>query len=469
MTVIKNRRLLLAGIAAGIFVCALGMGWLLGGVGPQHTQGYANYSKEHYEDGRGGLYYFVEENQAENIYYYNTRSGALRSLCEQPDCRHHDEQAESITCGIQQKTLDGVFYNGHFYYFSGGEDVQEEENVYPPRRYDAPDFGLYRTRRPDAPREPVFLLEQIKEQFQIGRDYNTLMPQTFCILDGRVYFTINYSYSSLIRTDQDGYKEYDYGLAGYVCSYDLQTGEFQKCFMLPEETLYDILTDGQFLYISTWEDISREIYNGDTLVQPMQYEQERIYRYDPGTGEKQQLFEQPWDDFVYRRDSSLLRFKTVQNGRLYFYCLGSGWYLDLQTGQATKFEGETAVHYAVLEDRIVAPHVYDVTPDVHADLSILDLDGKLLREQKTKYTFTDLWTVNRGKDVMVRFADRDFEDYDVRKQMTTKYRYPSEEMNCVRFMGILSEDRLRGEGTARAALLERDVISGVEQLRDGAQ
>ncbi len=476
MSIFQNRRFRAGCIAAGLLVCALAASWLLGGVSPQRAPGYANYGEGHYEDGRGGLYYLVEENQTENLYYYNTKSGALRSLCEQPDCRHHNKQAESITCGIEQKTLDGVFYDGYFYYFGGGEDVQENATSL---IYYEPDDGLYRTRRPDAPREPVFLLEQIKDQFQIGKDYNSITLQSFCMVGDRVYVTLNYCFGSVVGINAHGSDRYDEGLAGYLCSYDLQTGVFEKHFMVPEEGLYTMITDGQSLYISGYEIGASEVYDGETLMLPQQNDRERIYRYDLDGGVHEEVFTYEWAEWMYGGyyvydvpqydQSPLLRFNTIQNGRLYFYCLGSGWYLDLQTGQATKFEGETGAHYAVLKDRIVAPHVYDVTPDVHADLSILDLDGKLLREQKTEYTFTDLWSVNGGKDVMVRFADKSFEDYDVRKQMPTKYRYPSEEMNCVRFMGILSEDRLRGEGVARAALLERDVISGVEGLRDAVQ
>ncbi len=476
MTIFQNRRFHVGSIAAGLIVCALAASWLLGGVQAPHAQNYANYSEGHYEDGKGGLYYLVEENQTENLYYYNTKSGALRSLCEQPDCRHHNEQVEDFTCGIEQETLDGVFYNGYFYCLGGTEDVQENATSL---LYYEPDDGLYRMHRPDAEREPVFLLEQIQDQFQIGKDYNTLTPRAFCMVGDRVYITLSYQFGTIVGRDERGVDRYDGGSAGYLCSYDLQTGAFEKHFMAPGEGLYTMITDGQALYISSYEIGASEVYSGDTLMLPQQYDQERIYRYDLETGEHEEIFTYKWEEWMYGAVSfnglrmydqePNLHFNAIQNGKLYFYCLGSGWYLDLQTGQATKFEKETAEHYAVLEDRIVAPRVYDVTPDIHADLSILDLDGRFLREQKTKYTFTDLWPVNGGKDVMVRFVDKSFEDYEVRKQMTTKYRYPSEDMNCVRFMGILSEDRLRGDGIARAALLERDVISGVKLLREAAQ
>ena len=267
MSIFQNRRFRAGCIAAGLLVCALAASWLLGGVSPQRAPGYANYGEGHYEDGRGGLYYLVEENQTENLYYYNTKSGALRSLCEQPDCRHHNKQAESITCGIEQKTLDGVFYDGYFYYFGGGEDVQENATSL---IYYEPDDGLYRTRRPDAPREPVFLLEQIKDQFQIGKDYNSITLQSFCMVGDRVYVTLNYCFGSVVGINAHGSDRYDEGLAGYLCSYDLQTGVFEKHFMVPEEGLYTMITDGQSLYISGYEIGASEVYDGETLRRPQQ-------------------------------------------------------------------------------------------------------------------------------------------------------------------------------------------------------
>lgn len=299
MMIWKNQRLRAAGIAAVLFVCALAVSWLLGGMSPPHAPGYANYGEGHYEDGRGGLYYLVEENQTEIPYYYNTRSKALRSLCEQPDCRHHNKEVEQITCGIEQETLDGAFYDGYFYCFGGGEDIQEEENVYPPSRYDAPDYGFYRMRRPDAPREPVFLLEEMKKQFQTGKAYNTLIPQTFCIAGGRVYLTVLYHYGSITGQDVNGYNEYDGGSAGYLCSYDLRTGAFSKLFMVPQEALCYLITDGKSLYISSYDEGSYPVYDGETLMLPAQNSREKIYRYDLATGERKEVFACERDDMMY--------------------------------------------------------------------------------------------------------------------------------------------------------------------------